>query len=428
MWQIILTTKKYYGQKKKMFKINIDNLKEYFKIAFKSIATRRVRSWLTIIGIVIGVFLIVSLLSLSQGLKNAVLQQLNMMGKDLITVMPGDISNFASMMIGAELTQEDINIIEKTNGVDSIAPMDYTSLVVKHENQKKTILVYSVDLRNSMDILKNDVGWSINQGRWPSAGKNEMIIGSIVAKETFPKIKIGSETTINGRKFIVTGILNSVGSKQDDSMVGIDSNIYKSITGKRTGAKVVMAKIEPGFSVENVAEDLKRNLNENRKRQIGQKENDSSYTILTSEKIADIVGNVMGLIQAVVIGFASIAIIVGGIGIMNTMYTSVNERVKEIGVMKAIGAKNRTIVTIFLIEAGIFGMIGGLGGTLMGLIFAKTIEIYFQFHPLFTFSADVGPGLILFSIAFSFLIGCISGFFPARAASKLKPVDALRYE
>lgn len=411
-----------------MFKINFDNLKEYFKIAFKSLTTRKVRSWLTIIGIVIGVFLIVSLLSLSQGLKGAVLQQLNMMGKDLITIMPGDVGNLVTMATGLKLTQEDLNIIKKTNGVDSIAPMDYTSLTVTYNNQKKTILVYSVDLRNSMDILKNDVGWSIDMGRWPVAGKNEMLVGSIVAKETFPGMRIGAEVTISGRKFIITGILNSVGSKQDDSMVGIDSNIFKSITGERTGAKIVMAKVKAGYSVDSVAKELKSNLNENRKRQIGQKESDNSYTILTSEKIADIVGNVMGLIQAVIIGFASIAIIVGGIGIMNTMYTSVNERIKEIGIMKAIGAKNKTIVTIFLIESGIFGMLGGIGGTLLGLIFAKSIEIYFQIHPLFYLKADVSPGLILFSITFSFLIGCASGFFPARAAAKLKPVDALRYE
>jgi putative ABC transport system permease protein len=99
---------------------------------------------------------------------------------------------------------------------------------------------------------------------------------------------------------------------------------------------MAMAKIDPAYSVDFVAQELKSNLNENRKRQIGQKENDSSYSVLTSETMANIVGNVMGLIQAVIIGFASIAIVVGGIGIMNTMYTSVRERTKEIGIMKAI--------------------------------------------------------------------------------------------
>jgi len=411
-----------------MLKINFQNIKEYFKIALKNLTTRRVRSFLTTIGIVIGVFLIVSLLSLSQGLKNAVLSQLNMMGKDLIIVMPGDISNMAAMMGGQKLTDEDLKIIKQTKGVGEVAPMDYTSVTIRFDDKKESILIYGVDIRNGLDVLKNDVGWSVAEGRWPVENKNEIILGNVVAKETFPGIKVGSSLVIKGKKFVVVGILNSVGSKQDDSMVGVDLNIFKSVTGERTGSKQVMVKINPGVSVDAVAEKLKVNLNENRKRQIGVEKDESSYTVLTSEKVASIVGNVMGLIQAVIIGFASIAIVVGGIGIMNTMYTSVRERTKEIGIMKAIGAKNNTITTIFLIESGIFGMLGGIGGTLMGLIFAKSIEIYFQIHPLFYLKADVGIGLISFSIMFSFAVGCISGYFPARSASKLKPVDALRYE
>ena len=411
-----------------MFKIDINNLKEYFKIAFKTIATRRVRSWLTTIGVVIGVFLIVSLLSLSQGLKNAVLQQLSMVGKDLIIIMPGDISDFTAIMGGNKLTEEDLKIIRQTEGVDKIVSVDYTSVTMRYENLKKKVHFYGADFREGLDILKNDVGWSLNQGRWPSVGKSEIILGSIIVSETFPNVKIGSDIIIKGRKFTVVGILNSVGSKQDDSMIGVDLNIFKSITGERNGAKQVMAKIKAGFSPNEVSDKLKSNLNENRKRQIGQKESDSSYSVLTSDKITSIVGNIIGLIQAIVIGFASIAIVVGGIGIMNTMYTSVSERTKEIGVMKAIGAKNRTIVTIFLIESGIFGMLGGIGGTLLGMILAKGIEIYLQIHPMFYLKADVSPGLILFSITFSFLVGCISGYFPARSASRLKPVDALRYE
>lgn len=411
-----------------MFKIDFHSLKEYLKIAVKTISTRRIRSLLTTVGIIIGVFLIVSLISLSQGLKDAVLHQLNMMGNDLITIMPGDITNVTSMFAGSKLTDEDLNIIKKTEGVDTLVAMDYTSVTMRYNNQKKTVLIYGADWRQDLDIFRNNMGWSLSEGRWPYAGKNEILIGSIVASDTFPGLRAGSEAIVKGRKFTVVGVLNSVGSKQDDSMVGIDSGLFKSLTGERNGAKMAMVKIKSEFSADYVADKLKSNLNENRKRQIGQKENDSSYTVLTSATLTSIVGNVMGLIQAIIIGFASIAIIVGGIGIMNTMYTSVSERTKEIGIMKAIGAKNSTIITIFLIESGIFGMLGGIGGTLLGLIFAKTIETYFQIHPLFYLRADVSPGLILFSISFSFLIGCISGYFPARTAAKLKPVDALRYE
>lgn len=411
-----------------MAKINFNNLKEYFKIAVKTIATRRVRSWLTTIGVVIGVFLIVSLLSLSQGLKNAILKQLSMVGKDLLIIMPGELTDLNSLIAAVKLTDEDIKIIEQTEGIDKVVPMDYTSVTILYNNTKKLTLLYGVDLREGLDVLKNDVGWSIGKGRWPVPGKNEILVGSIVASEMFPGMKVGTEANIKGRKFLVVGILNSVGSKQDDSMVGVDLNIFRAVTGERTGARQAMAKVKVGYSPETVADRLKSNLNENRKRKIGQKESDSSYTVLTSEKITSIVGNVIGIIQAVIIGFASIAIVVGGIGIMNTMYTSVSERTKEIGIMKAIGAKNRTIVTIFLIESGIFGMLGGIGGTFLGLLFAKSIEFYFQMHPIFYLTADVGPGLILFSIAFSFFVGCISGYFPSRSAAKLKPVDALRYE
>lgn len=412
-----------------MFKVDVNNLKEYFKIAFKTIATRRVRSWLTTIGVAIGVFLIISLLSLSEGLKGAVLQQLGKIGKDLITVMPGDISNIiTTLQGGGKLTDDDIKIIEKTEGVGIVVPMNYTAVTARFKDTKKTVLLYGNDWRNAMDIYQNDMGWKIDSGSWPRPGKNEVIIGSIVAKDIFSGIKVGHELIINGRRLIVAGMLASLGSKDDDSMVGIDLPLFKSITGERTGAKMVFLKVEQGYTADEVVSRLKENLEENRKRQIGQEPSDSSYTILTAEKITDIVANIMGIIQAVIIGFASIAIIVGGIGIMNTMYTSVTERIKEIGIMKAIGAKNRTITTIFLIESGIFGMLGGIGGTLMGILLAKTIEIYFQIHPLFYLKADVSLGLILFSLAFSFLIGCVSGYFPARAASKLKPVDALRYE
>ncbi len=141
-----------------------------------------------------------------------------------------------------------------------------------------------------------------------------------------------------------------------------------------------------------------------------------------------IVSNIMGIIQIVVFGFASIAIIVGGIGIMNTMYTSVQERIREIGILKAVGAKNSDITFIFLIESGIIGLVGGIGGIVLGLGFAKAIEIFAQIHPVFYIEASISPGLVIFGLVFSFLVGCLSGYFPARAATKLKPVEALRYE
>jgi putative ABC transport system permease protein len=209
-------------------------------------------------------------------------------------------------------------------------------------------------------------------------------------------------------------------------MAGVDMNLYQDITGDRKGAPQAIAKISAGYSVNQVAKNIKTNLEENAKRRAGQE--GSAYSVLTSEALGSIVGNIMGIIQVVVFVFGGIAVLVGGIGIMNTMFTSVRERTKEIGILKAVGAKNSTIILIFLIEAGIIGLIGGIGGMIPGLGLAKAIQAIGQVHPVFYIEASITPGIILFGLLFSFGVGCLSGFFPAKSAAKLKPVDALRYE
>ena len=379
------------------------------------------------VGVVIGVFLIISLLSLSEGIKGAMMQQLRMMGNDLIMVFPGEISDLATMMAGGlELTEDDINAIKKAEGVDKIVPMNYKGEAVRHKGKVKTILINGVSWEGGMDLLKNDMGWDLVEGRWPILGKKEIIVGRAVPEDIFPGMKPGDEVSIRGKKFEVAGVLKSLGNKQDDSTITMDLELFSGITGERTGAKMVMAKVKPDYAVDDVVENIKENLIKSRKRRRG--EDLPSFSVLSSEKVAGIVQDIMGLIQAAIFGFASIAIVVGGIGIMNTMYTSVHERIREIGIMKAVGAKGRTITILFLIESGFFGLFGGLGGIVLGLVLAKAAEFAVKTTGAFYLSASISPQLILFGLTFSFLIGCIAGYLPSRSASKLKPVDALRYE
>jgi len=406
----------------------MEELKEYFNIAVRNIRTRSLRSFLTILGIVIGVFLIISLLSLSEGLKATINQQLQAMGGEMIMVMPGSDDDFFSAMMfgGANLQREDLEAIKKAQGVDKVLGFSYTGAIARYKEEAKQIAIAGYDpWKESLDILSIFQGWSLSSGRWPSKG-NEILIGSQVATEIFSKeVKAGSEITIKGRKFVVAGILNSLGSKQDDSMVYMDMNVYQDITGEKRGtAAYALVKLKSGVDENTVAENIEDALRETRKRRSGTDEAD--FSVITSEKMGQIAGNILGVIQMVIIAFASIAIIVGGIGITNSMFTSVRERTKEIGIMKAIGAKNSAILLIFLFEAGIVGLVGGIGGTLFGFLLAKGIEMYGQAHPIFYFSASVTPGLIIFGLVFSFIIGCVSGVLPARTAARLKPVDALR--
>ncbi len=403
------------------------SLKEYIKISLRSLSRRPVRSWLTMIGVVIGVFLIISLLSLSEGIKGAMMKQLKMMGNDLIIIMPGEMTDMATMMAGGlELTEDDIKAVKKADGVEMMVPMNYKAEAMRHDGRVKTVLINGVSLEEGSDILKEDFGWTVKEGRWPNVGRKEVLAGSAMQSDVFPGLKFGDEISINGKKFIISGILNSLGNKQDDSTITVDLDNFKDITGQQKGAKMILARVESGRSVDEVVENIKLELIETRKRVRGS--DSPSFSVMSSEKVAGIVNDLMMMVQVAIIGFASIAIVVGAIGIMNTMYTSVHERIREIGIMKAVGAKRKTITIIFLIESGFFGLFGGLGGIILGLGLAKLVEVGLKSTGGFYLKASMSPYLIIFGLLFSFLVGCIAGYLPSRSASKLKPVDALRYE
>jgi putative ABC transport system permease protein len=406
----------------------MESLKEYFHIAVRNITTRSLRSWLTIFGIIIGVFLIISLLSISEGLKATINEQLQALGGEMVMVMPGGDEDFLSSMMfgGAKLEKQDIEAIEKAKGVDTVIGYSYTGTPARYEDEAKQIAIAGLGpWKESLEIMSIFQGWDLAEGRWP-VKENEILIGQIVANDIFSeKVKPGSEMVIKGRRFIITGILKSLGSKQDDSVVYMSMDVYQDLTGEKRGtASYALVKLEEGADETVVAEDIEDALSKTRKRRFGTDEAD--FSVITSEKMGDLAGNILGIIQLVIFLFAGVAIIVGGIGITNSMFTSVRERTREIGVMKAIGAKNSAVLTIFLFEAGIIGFTGGVGGTILGAGLAKGIELYGQVHPLFYFTASITPGLIIFGLVFSFFVGCISGLIPARAAAKLKPVEALR--
>jgi len=402
-------------------------IKQYFKIAVRNIKTRRLRSWLTIIGIVIGIFLVIALISLSSGLKNSMMKQLNALGGDIIFVMPGSSDNpLTAFMGGQVITKEDIQAIKKVKGVDIVLPTSQRAELMRFNNVQKSVFLAGMPWEEGKDFLTGFQGWSLAEGRWPLPGKRDIVIGSLVAEKKYfgREIKEGDKVVINGRTFNVVGILNSIGNQGDDSSVFLDMPIYRQVTGERSGdAMVVMVRVEQGADIDQVAGYIEDALEEIRKRKRGQDVYD--FSVMTSEKMSNIAGGIMGAIQAAVFLFAGISILVGGIGITNTMFTAVKERTREIGVLKAVGAKNRDVISIFLIESGIIGLIGGTGGVMFGLIVAKVAEYYTKSGAM-QIEAYISLPLIFFGLFFSIIVGCVAGFLPARKAAKLKPTEALR--
>ena len=403
-------------------------VKEYFRIAVRNIKTRRLRSWLTILGIVVGIFLVIALISLSSGLKNSITKQIAALGGDVVLVMPGSLDNpMMTFAGGGKLSKEDIQAVKEIRDVDVALPTDQKAEFIRFNNVQKTVFVSGMSLDEGKDFLTNFQGWELKEGDWPSSGKRELIAGSLVADKDFfgKRVQTGDEMVVNGRKFTVTGILESIGSKADDTSVYLDWPIYQEITGDRSGeAFAIMVKAKDGVLPDQLAEEIKTKLEEVRKRKRG--EDVSDFSVITPEKMSSIAGGITGAIQTAVFLFAGISIFVGGLSITNAMYTAVRERTREIGTMKAIGATNKAIIFIFLIESGIVGLIGGAGGVALGLVIAKLAEHCAGGDNAFMLEAYISPQLIIFGLLFSFLVGCISGYLPAKRAAKLKPTEALR--
>jgi putative ABC transport system permease protein len=237
-------------------------------------------------------------------------------------------------------------------------------------------------------------------------------------------VKVNDRILIEGKEFRVIGSIESVGNHQDDTNIYIPLDTAKELFDTED-YYTILVQLKEGYKPADVAEAIKERMRKDR----NQKKGEEDFSAYTQEQLKETVGAVLDVVQAVLIGIASISLLVGGVGIMNTMYTSVLERTQEIGIMKAVGARNGDVLAIFLIEAGIFGLLGGLVGIGIGLGFSKAVE-YFAAGALGAnmLKAHISYAFVGSVLLFSFIIGCASGVFPARQAAGMNPVEALRYE
>ncbi|MDD5606504.1 MAG: ABC transporter permease [Candidatus Pacebacteria bacterium] len=403
--------------------------KEYFILAIRNIRTRPLRSWLTILGIIIGVFLVVSLISLSQGMMSSVSQELQTMGGDILMIFPGEASMqgmMSTMFGGISISDQQLNVIRRTRGVERVVSMAWGNGFVQSQDKGKNIFLWGMPLREGLPLVQENLGWETVDGRFPIQGKREIVLGNIVNKDLLPGVQVGDSIRIEGQRFTVSGILRSMGNRQDDSAIMMDLVDFQTATGVRD-IVIAMAQVSPGFEVNQVAENVRLALENEGKKQRGQES--SPFGVISSDTAVEMTGNIILILQLAIFGFASIAVIVGAIGVMNTMFTSVKERTREIGLLKAVGAKRKHISTLFLIESGLIGLIGGFIGVVGGIMVAKIGEFFLaDIGSMFYIKAHLSFSLIFFSLLFSFLLGCLSGFLPARQAAKLNPVDALLYE
>jgi len=401
-------------------------IKDYLLFAIKSILNRRLRSWLTVIGIFIGIATVVALISVGQGMESAINEEFEKLGTNKIIVSPtGGFMN--SIESARPLTVDDVEIIQDVKGVDVAAGMIARTAQVEFKNEVKYTTVSGMPTDEGYEVIEDMQSFSIESGREIEEGDTyDAMVGYIFAEDLFDnELSVRDKFYIEGQKFQIVGIMSKIGNPEDDKQVIIPIETARDLFNEPENVMAVMINVKDGEVPSEVGERIEEELRDSR----DEEEGEESFSVQTFEDILAQVGVVLNIISAVLIAIAAISLLVGGIGIMNTMYTSVLERTKEIGIMKSLGAKNSDILLIFMLESGIYGIVGGTIGIITGVLLSVAVsQIAVAALGIEYFRADVPIWLILGALSFSFIVGCASGVLPARQASKLKPVDALRYE
>ena len=402
-------------------------MKDYFLLAFNNLKRRKLRSWLTMIGIFIGIAAVVALISLGQGLQDYIGEEFEKLGSDKIIIQPKGMGPPGTAGPSLILTGDDLHTIENVRGVKWAIGFLVKQGQARYKGEAGIGFAIGTNPEDT-ELLDEIQSYNILEGRNIKEGDkfkvvvgNNHVYGDIWKKD----MQVGSTIEIEGYDFKVIGILEKIGNPIDDSSLYMTKDILREILNVEDEESQIMAKTAPGFDPKTVADTIERKLRQSR----NEKEDQETFSVQTSDQMLETFQGIFGVVQAVLVGIAAISLLVGGIGIMNTMYTAVIERTKEIGTMKAVGARNRDIRYIFLFESGLLGLVGGAIGILIGVGLGKGTE-YIATIALGTplLRASFPLYLIGGALAFSFLIGSLSGILPAMQAAKLKPADALRYE
>ena len=404
-------------------------IKDYIAIVIGSLKHRKLRAWLTMLGIFVGIAAVVSLISLGQGLQEAINEEFEKMGTNKIMVEPGGLSfgmpgaGFAS----EKLTDDDVKVIERVKGVDLVGKLISKSSKVEFSDDVKYTFVSGMPTDKTRRIIEEMQSFEMAQGRdLKSSDRYKIIIGDLVAKgELFDKkVRLRDKVTIKDKEFKVVGIIGPIGNPADDKGIIMPYDTAWDLFDMDE-ITILMVQTKEGVDVNQVAEAIKKDLRDYRNVDEGEED----FRVQTFQQLMQSFQTIFGVVQAVIIGIAAISLLVGGIGITNTMYTSVLERTRDIGIMKAVGARNSDIMKLFLIESGMLGLVGGGIGVVIGAGLSKLVEIIvIQATGIVYLKAHFPWYLIIGALAFSFIVGSISGVFPARQAAKMKPVEALRYE
>ncbi len=412
-------------------------LKDFFLLAARNITHRKLRSWLTVIGIFIGITAVVALISIGLGLDRTVKQEVaKVFGVDTFLITGENFFQQAHSGDEDEGYQIDPGLVESIEGVRVVAAVrQETGFVIgQPQADGKTVQGFlpivglSPELINEFQSFTGELAAEPGGRLIEPGDTTTAVLGRTTAERL--NAEVGSSIEIEGIAFEVIGVL----AEQEEEEAGgfarmeispsrediyIPFNTMTQLYGAPDNILITLVRTVEGVDVDEVAAQVETLLNAS---------GGSRVETITYSDISDAIGTVTGTISAFLAGIAGISLLVGGVGVMNTMFTSVLERTREIGVMKAVGARNGQILSIFLIESGLMGLVGGAVGVLLGLGLSGVAGVVIRRAFDVNLAIVASPALIIITLLGSFALGAFAGLWPARRAAKLSVVDALRYE
>jgi putative ABC transport system permease protein len=412
------------------------------KLALNIIVHSKLRSWLTIIGIVIGIAAVVAIVSIGEGMQAGVESHLGGLGAELITISPGGgraSAGFrglpgrpggdetATATEAKDLTKKDVQVLRTIDGIAAIQGTVSGTGEVYYLGEKATISIQGVDPLVWKEITTSQLA----SGRFLGASDyNAVVLGSSIAEDTFKQpLTVNRVLTIEGKSFKIVGILQESGS-----FGGNDRTIIMSIDAARDTLEDVGDEEFDSITIKAAnTDDVEQIMEEAAEKLLISRhltEDTQDFRIMSPKAMQETMSDITQTMSLFLEAIAAVSLLVGSVGIANTMFTSVLEKTKEIGIMKSIGAKNGDIMMIFLLNAAIVGLIGGIIGVCLGagissLLPLLGMRIMGMGGELTT---KITPMLLVYAIILAVGIGVAAGVVPAHRASKLKPVDALRYE
>mgnify|MGYP001049886952 FL=1 len=395
-------------------------------LALRSIRRNLMRSFLTILGIVIGVAAVITMVTVGNGATLAVQSQISSLGTNLLMIRPGQRLGPGMGGVSAPAFRESDAeaIATQIGGVQAVAPEARASATVVAGGSN-----WTTNVTGSTNLWLQTGNWHIAAGRefTPEelrAGAAVCIIGQTIRRELFAgRVPLGEQLRVKDFSCQVVGLLASkgqgvMGNDQDDLVLVPLATLQRRVTGN-TRVSVLLVSMRDGSDPARVKAALRELLRERRKLAAGDEDN---FNILDTQQLADTLSGTTKVMTMLLGAVAAVSLLVGGIGIMNIMLVSVTERTREIGLRLAIGALEREVLLQFLIEAVVLAAFGGLVGVVLATVasigLARLMEVPFLFN----------PGVNLMSFVFSAGIGVIFGYFPARRAARMDPIEALRHE